>query len=158
MKCVFCMEDNTSVVDSRSNEETAAIRRRRECGSCGKRFTTYERPEVRISVVKKGGRKEVFRRGKIFDGVKKACVNRGITSEEIENFVLKIEGELASKGEREILAHDIGEQIMKNLRSLDKVAYLRFASVYKSFDDVNQFLDEVKELAGGTGKKTGGDG
>lgn len=152
------MEDNTSVVDSRSHEETASIRRRRECKSCGQRFTTYERPEVRISVIKKDGRKEKFRREKIFDGVKKACVNRGIESEEIENFVLKIEGELASKGEREIPADEIGGRIMKNLRSLDKVAYLRFASVYKSFDDINQFLDEVRGIARDADKKTDGGG
>ncbi len=158
MKCVFCMEDNTSVTDSRSSEETSSIRRRRECASCGKRFTTYERPEVKISVVKKDGRKEGFRREKIFDGVKKACEKRGISAEEIENFVQKIEAELASKGEREIPADEVGGRIMKNLRHLDKVAYLRFASVYKSFDDVSQFLDEVRDLAGDEEKKSGGDG
>ncbi len=150
------MEDNTSVIDSRSNEEASFIRRRRECGSCGKRFTTYERPEVKISIIKKDGRKENFRRDKIFDGVKKACEKRGISAEEIENFVMKIEGELASKGEREISADDVGEHIMKNLRDLDKVAYLRFASVYKSFDDVSQFLDEVKGLAGDGRKNPAG--
>lgn len=142
------MEDDTSVIDSRSSEETSSIRRRRECGSCGRRFTTYERPEVKISVIKKGGHRERFLREKIFDGVKKACEKRGITAEEIENFVLKIEGELASKGERDIPANEVGEQIMKHLLNLDKVAYLRFASVYKSFEDVSQFLDEVKGLAG----------
>ncbi len=147
------MEDNTSVIDSRSNEETPSIRRRRECGSCGKRFTTYERPEVRISVVKKDGRKEPFRREKIFDGVKKACEKRGIRMEDIENFVLKLEGELASKGEREIPANEIGEQIMNHLRYLDKVAYLRFASVYKSFDDVNEFLEELQDLVRDEDKK-----
>ena len=141
------MADDTSVVDSRSNDETSYVRRRRECSSCKKRFTTYERPEVKITVVKKDGRKEDFRREKIADGVKKACEKRGITPEDVENFVLKIEGELAGGGEREIEAEKIGEQIMKNLRSLDKVAYLRFASVYKSFNDVSQFLDEMKDLA-----------
>ncbi|MGI9559257.1 MAG: transcriptional regulator NrdR [Thermodesulfobacteriota bacterium] len=152
------MKDDTSVVDSRSNEETSSIRRRRECASCGKRFTTYERPEVKISIVKKDGRTEDFRREKVFEGVKKACEKTGITPEEIENFVLKIEGELASRKEREIQAHEVGEQIMKNLRYLDKVAYLRFASVYKSFDNVNQFLAEVKDLAADDEKDTGGDG
>lgn len=141
------MADDTSVVDSRSNDETSYVRRRRECSSCKKRFTTYERPEVKITVVKKDGRKEDFRREKIADGVKKACEKRGISPEDVENFVLKIEGELAGNGEREIEAHKVGEQIMKNLRNLDKVAYLRFASVYKSFNDVSQFLDEVKDLA-----------
>lgn len=141
------MADDTSVVDSRSNDETSYVRRRRECSSCKRRFTTYERPEVKITVVKKDGRKEEFRREKIADGVAKACEKRGITPEDVENLVLKIEGELASGGEREIEAHKIGEQIMKNLRHLDKVAYLRFASVYKSFNDVSQFLDEVKGLA-----------
>ncbi|MCY4042528.1 MAG: transcriptional regulator NrdR [Candidatus Dadabacteria bacterium] len=147
MRCIFCMADDTSVVDSRSNDETSYVRRRRECSSCKKRFTTYERPEVKITVVKKDGRKEDFRREKIADGVKKACEKRGISPEDVENFVLKIEGELAGNGEREIEAHKVGEQIMKNLRNLDKVAYLRFASVYKSFNDVSQFLDEVKDLA-----------
>lgn len=147
MRCIFCMADDTSVVDSRSNDETSYVRRRRECSSCKRRFTTYERPEVKITVVKKDGRKEEFRREKIVDGVKKACEKRGISPEEVENFVLKIEGELAGNGEREIEAHKVGEQIMKNLRDLDKVAYLRFASVYKSFNDVSQFLDEVKDLA-----------
>ncbi len=138
---------DTSVLDSRSNDETPSIRRRRECTACKKRFTTYERPEVRISILKKDGRKESFRREKILDGVKKACEKRGITAEAIENFVLKIEGELASKGEREIPAHEVGEHIMEKLRSFDKVAYLRFASVYKSFDDVSQFLKEVEDVA-----------
>lgn len=140
------MADDTSVVDSRSNDDTSSVRRRRECSSCKKRFTTYERPELNITVVKKDGRKEEFRRGKILDGIKKACEKRGISPEEVENFVLKIEGELAGGGQKEIEAHKVGEQIMKNLRHLDKVAYLRFASVYKSFDNVNQFLDEVKDL------------
>ena len=149
------MADDTSVVDSRSNDETSYVRRRRECSSCKKRFTTYERPEVKITVVKKDGRKEDFRREKIADGVKKACEKRGISPEDVENFVLKIEGELAGNGEREIEAHKVGEQIMKNLRNLDKVAYLRFASVYKSFNDVSQFLDEVKDLALDEKKRSG---
>jgi len=148
VKCVFCKESDTSVVDSRSSEDSSSTRRRRECPACGKRFTTYERPQVNVSIIKKDGRREDFRREKIVNGLKKACEKRGISVEAIEEFVQRLERDLTEKGEREIPSAEIGGKVMENLRDLDKVAYLRFASVYKSFEDLSEFLDEMKNISG----------
>lgn len=142
MRCVFCGAD-TKVVDKRNSEEN--IRRRRECLTCEKRFTTYERPEINITVIKKDGRREPFSREKILSGILKACEKRPISREEIENIVDKIESEIRKAGD-EVGTKKIGGIVMKKLKSLDKVAYIRFASVYHSFDDLSSFEKELKEL------------
>ena len=125
------------------------IRRRRECAHCQRRFTTYERVEATLPlVVKKDGRREAFDRGKILAGLHKACEKRPISVEVLEKLVDRVEQRLEEAGEREVYSQEIGEQIMRELQSLDEVAYVRFASVYRSFKDVNEFMSEVKELLG----------
>ena len=125
------------------------IRRRRECANCQRRFTTYERVEETLPlVVKKDGRREAFDRGKILAGLHKACEKRPISVEVLEKLVDRVEHRLEEAGEREIHSREIGEQIMGELQNLDEVAYVRFASVYRSFKDVNEFMNEVKELLG----------
>jgi len=142
MRCVFCGK-GTKVIDKRNNEET--IRRRRECLSCKKRFTTYERPEVSITVIKKDGRREPFSREKILSGIMKACEKRPVSREMIDELVDKIESEIRRSGD-EIETKKIGDIVMRKLKILDKVAYIRFASVYRSFDDLSSFEKELKEL------------
>ena len=135
------------VIDSRLSKEGDLIRRRRECAHCQRRFTTYERVEETLPlVIKKDGRREVFDRGKILNGLQKACEKRPISVTVLEKLVERIEQRLQESGEREVLSREIGEQIMQELQSLDEVAYVRFASVYRSFKDVNEFMNEVKEL------------
>jgi len=125
------------------------IRRRRECAHCQRRFTTYERVEETLPlVIKKDGRREAFDRGKILAGLHKACEKRPISVEILEKLVDRVEQRLEEAGEREVYSREIGEQIMRELQSLDEVAYVRFASVYRSFKDVNEFMSEVKELLG----------
>lgn len=125
------------------------IRRRRECANCQRRFTTYERVEETLPlVIKKDGRREAFDRGKILAGLHKACEKRPISVEVLEKFVDRVEQRLEEAGEREVHSREIGEQIMGELQNLDEVAYVRFASVYRSFKDVNEFMNEVKELLG----------
>ena len=125
------------------------IRRRRECAHCQRRFTTYERVEETLPlVIKKDGRREAFDRGKILAGLHKACEKRPISVEVLEKLVDRIEQRLEEAGEREVYSQKIGEQIMRELQNLDEVAYVRFASVYRSFKDVNEFMNEVKELLG----------
>jgi transcriptional repressor NrdR len=125
------------------------IRRRRECANCQRRFTTYERVEETLPlVVKKDGRREAFDRGKILAGLHKACEKRPISVEVLEKLVDRVEQRLEEAGEREVHSREIGEQIMGELQNLDEVAYVRFASVYRSFKDVNEFMNEVKELLG----------
>jgi transcriptional repressor NrdR len=125
------------------------IRRRRECAHCQRRFTTYERVEETLPlVIKKDGRREAFDRGKILAGLHKACEKRPISVEILEKLVDRVEQRLEEAGEREVYSREIGEQIMRELQSLDEVAYVRFASVYRSFKDVNEFMNEVKELLG----------
>lgn len=135
------------VIDSRLSKEGELIRRRRECAHCQRRFTTYERVEETLPlVIKKDGRRELFDRGKILTGLQKACEKRPISVTVLEKLIERIEQRLQESGEREILSREIGEQIMLELQNLDEIAYVRFASVYRSFKDVNEFMNEVKEL------------
>ncbi len=147
MKCPFCSFLDSKVVDSRNGKGGTSIRRRRECLKCNRRFTTYERiEETNLVIVKKDGRREGFDRSKIIDGLEKACEKRPISVELIENLVSDVERELQETGEREVNSNVIGEILISKLYEIDEVAYVRFASVYRSFKDVNQFMDELKEL------------
>ena len=147
MRGPFCQHMDDRVIDSRLSKEGDMIRRRRECTHCLRRFTTYERVEETLPlVIKKDGRRENFDRGKILAGLHKACEKRPISVETLEKLVDRIEQKLQESGEREIHSRVIGEQIMLELQNLDEVAYVRFASVYRSFKDVNEFMSEVKEL------------
>ncbi len=147
MKCPFCGEIDNKVIDSRLSKDGAAIRRRRECLLCSRRFTTYEHiEEVPITIVKKDGRREVFNREKVYSGLKKACEKRDISVNVIEEFIDELERDLKETGEKEIPAHIIGEKVMEKLHDLDDVAYVRFASVYREFKDVNDFVSELKSL------------
>jgi transcriptional repressor NrdR len=147
MKCPFCNNPNSSVVDSRDSKEGETIRRRRECDACGKRFTTYERVEELLPlVIKKDGRREAVDRKKIVSGIQKACEKRPVSMEKVEETVDRIERGVQELGEKEIPSKEIGERIMRALHGLDHVAYVRFASVYRDFKDANQFLDELKGL------------
>lgn len=147
MKCPFCNQDNTRVVDSRPVEDTNSIRRRRLCAACGRRFTTYERVEtIPLTVIKKDQNREQYSRKKIQDGVLRACYKRPISIEKIEEMLDSIEGEIFNEEEREISSTKIGEIVMAHLKKLDAVAYVRFASVYREFKDVSTFLDELKKF------------
>jgi len=147
LRCPFCQHMDDRVIDSRLSKEGDMIRRRRECTHCLRRFTTYERVEETLPlVIKKDGRRENFDRGKILAGLHKACEKRPISVETLEKLVDRIEQKLQEGGEREVHSRVVGEQIMLELQSLDEVAYVRFASVYRSFKDVNEFMNEVKEL------------
>jgi len=147
MKCPFCGNLEDKVIDSRTSREGNAIRRRRECLKCGKRFTSYERVEDIIPmVVKKDGRRESFERSKVLTGLKKACEKRPIGMETLEGITDSIEKKLIGLGVKEIQSTWVGEEIMSALRELDKVAYVRFASVYRQFRDINDLMNEVKTL------------
>jgi transcriptional repressor NrdR len=147
MKCPFCNHSKSKVVDSRLSKEKDMIRRRRECLSCQKRFTTSERTEDDLPlVIKKDGRREPFYRGKIFNGLKKACEKRPISINLIEKIVSRIELYFQEKGEREVKSTEIGQRVMEELHQLDGVAYVRFASVYRQFKDIQEFMNELKEL------------
>ena len=147
MRCPFCQNMDDRVIDSRLSKDGDMIRRRRECSHCQRRFTTYERVEETLPlVIKKDGRRETFDRGKILAGLQRACEKRPISVEVLEKMIDRIEQRLQDAGEREVHSREIGEQIMQQLQNLDEVAYVRFASVYRSFKDVNEFMNEVKEL------------
>lgn len=147
MKCPFCENQDTKVIDSRHTEDGHAIRRRRECDKCGKRFTTYEKiEEMILMVIKKDGSREAFDRGKIVNGIIKACEKRPVTVEAIEKVVDEIERGLNNMMEKEVQSSFIGELIMEQLRKLDEVAYVRFASVYRQFTDINTFVAEIENL------------
>nr|WP_315021963.1 transcriptional regulator NrdR [uncultured Aminipila sp.] len=147
MRCPFCENPDTKVIDSRPTEEGHAIRRRRECDNCNKRFTTYEKvEEMLLMVVKKDGRREVFDRSKILNGIIKACEKRPVPMLEIEKVVNEIERGLNNLMEKEVQSEFIGELIMEQLKKLDEVAYVRFASVYRQFTDVNTFVSEIEKL------------
>jgi transcriptional repressor NrdR len=147
MKCPFCGNLEDKVIDSRSSKEGDAIRRRRECLKCSKRFTSYERVEdVVPMVVKKDGRRESFDRGKVLGGLKKACEKRPISVDLLEETTDSIEKKLIGMGVKEVASAWVGEEVMDFLRETDKVAYVRFASVYRQFKDINELLDEVKNL------------
>ncbi|MEI8015213.1 MAG: transcriptional regulator NrdR [Nitrospira sp.] len=148
MKCPFCDELEDKVVDSRMAKEGEVIRRRRECLGCKRRYTTYERvDEILPMVVKKDGRRESFDRTKILAGLKKACEKRPISTATIETVADRIEKRIQEMGETEIESRIVGEELMKELDQLDQVAYVRFASVYREFKDIDQFMDELRTLA-----------
>lgn len=147
MMCPFCGFAEDRVIDSRESKEGDVIRRRRECLECGRRFTTYERiDEIPYLVVKKDGRREKFDRQKVLSGLLKACEKRPVSMAQLAEIVDAVEGVLADKPEREISTSEIGELLMENLKGLDKIAYVRFASVYRDFQDVEAFLNELKHL------------
>ena len=147
MKCPFCGEIDNKVIDSRLSKDSNVIRRRRECLECSRRFTTYEHiEEIPIMIIKKDGRREVFSRDKIRSGIKKACEKRNISMNVIEDFIGDLERDLRETGEKEIPSTDLGEKIMVKLHEMDDVAYVRFASVYREFKDVNDFVSELKGL------------
>jgi transcriptional repressor NrdR len=147
VKCPYCGSFDNKVMDSRFRDEGNVIRRRRKCQDCGKRFTTYERIEEHLPmVVKKDGRREPYDRGKVLGGIQKACEKRPIGIETMEEMVQDVESYLLSLGEREVPAKTVGEEVMRQLHQRDKVAYIRFASVYRDFQDLNQFMGQLKEL------------
>ncbi|MBU1112633.1 MAG: transcriptional regulator NrdR [Candidatus Omnitrophica bacterium] len=147
MKCPYCSHNEDKVTDSRETSEGAAIRRRRECTNCGKRFTTYEYVEkTPLMVIKKDGRREPFSHQKMLNGLLKACEKRPISVEKLEDISTQIELELQKKFEQELQSHCIGELVMEKLAQLDDVAYVRFASVYRQFKDINQFMKELRDV------------
>jgi transcriptional repressor NrdR len=147
MKCPFCNHLEDKVVDSRESKEGEAIRRRRECLACERRFTTYERiDEVPYMVVKKDGRREKFDRQKVLGGLLKACEKRPVSMPKLADLVDRVESKVSDSPDREISTIDIGEYLMDNLRELDKIAYVRFASVYRDFQDEQAFFNELKNL------------
>ena len=147
MKCPFCSSDNTRVIDSRPAEDNNAIRRRRLCDECGKRFTTYEKVEtIPLIVIKKDNNREQYDRSKIEAGVLRACHKRPISADAITKMIDEVEVEIFSREEKEISSSEIGEIVVDKIRSLDPVAYVRFASVYREFKDVNTFMNELKKM------------
>jgi|SRR3989338_6574566 len=147
MKCPYCNYEETQVIDTRETESLEATRRRRQCLKCEKRFTTYERvEEADIIVVKKDGRRERFQRQKVLNGMLEACEKREISLDKIEKLVDDVESDLRKRDSVEVESKTIGEIVMKKLKNLDKVAYIRFASVYREFDDLERFAEEVEKL------------
>ena len=147
MRCPFCKRDDSKVLDSRESAEGTVTRRRRECLGCRKRFTTYERvEELAPLVVKKDGRREPFDREKLLAGLHKAVEKRPVSMDQLEALVAEVEVRLQERGEKEVPSSAIGEEVMRRLRALDQVAYVRFASVYRSFRDIEEFMDELKGL------------
>jgi len=147
MRCPHCGYKEDKVVDSRATQEESAIRRRRECLKCGKRFTTYEYvEEVSLMVIKKDGRREPFDRKKMISGIIRACEKRPVSMEKMEEIVTQVERVIQKKSDREVSASKVGELIMEKLKLLDDVAYVRFASVYRQFKDVGQFMEELKGI------------
>ena len=150
MKCPFCSSDNTRVIDSRPADENNSIRRRRVCDECSRRFTTYEKVEtIPLIVIKKDDNRETYDRAKIEAGVLRACHKRPVSANQITRLVDDVETEIFNRGEKEISSRVIGELVMDRLKSLDAVAYVRFASVYREFKDINTFMDELKKVMGG---------
>ena len=141
MKCPFCNYNDTKVIDSRGQEDNSVIRRRRLCESCGKRFTTYERIDI-----KNDGTREIFDKTKIINGVMKSCNKRPVTAQQIQELADDIENTLMGLGEREVESKQIGNMVMDRLKEVDEVAYVRFASVYRQFKDINTFIDELEKL------------
>jgi transcriptional repressor NrdR len=152
MRCPYCAHEHDRVVDSRELAEGSQVRRRRECLRCGRRFTTYERvEEVPALVVKRDGRRERYERAKVLAGVLRACEKRPVTLRQLEDMADAVEAALNRKDEREIASAEIGQILMSRLRLLDQVAYVRFASVYRRFEDIDQFIVELEHLRKGTG-------
>ena len=147
MKCPFCNYADTKVIDSRGQDDNSVIRRRRLCESCGKRFTTYERIDmIPVTVIKRDGTREIFDKNKLLGGILKSCNKRPVTGKQIETLVDDIENTLTGSGEREVHSKDIGNMVMERLKELDEVAYVRFASVYRQFKDINTFIDELEKM------------
>ncbi|MBM7583290.1 transcriptional repressor NrdR [Caldicoprobacter guelmensis] len=147
MKCPFCYHMESKVVDSRPTDEGFTIRRRRECTNCGKRFTTYEKIEqMPVFVVKKDGRRESFDRDKIMKGLLKACEKRPVSLKDLEALVQDVEKQIFNSLEQEVTSQQIGQMVMERLKKLDEVAYVRFASVYRQFKDINTFMEELNKL------------
>ena len=147
MKCPFCNQENTRVIDSRSVPDNNSIRRRRQCDECGKRFTTYEKIEtIPLTVIKKDQSREQYERRKIQDGITRACYKRPVSVEKIESIMDEIETEVFNREEKEIPSSMIGAIVMDKLKDLDAVAYVRFASVYREFKDVDTFMDELRKI------------
>ena len=153
MKCPFCSYEESKVIDSRPTDEGERIRRRRECLKCQKRFTTYEVIEsLPVVVIKKDKSREVFNREKLFNGMLKACEKRPVSVSDIEHAIDDIETVLQNSLDREVTSEYIGELVMEKLKALDEVAYVRFASVYRQFSDINTFMEELKEMLGSRSK------
>ena len=147
MKCPFCGEIDSKVLDSRSTENGVSIRRRRECLSCGKRFTSYEKvEEMPIMVIKKDGSRQSFNRNKVINGLLRACEKRPVSMDTIDNIVYELETSIYNSLEREITSVEIGEKVLQKLKKIDDVAFIRFASVYQDFKDIKTFSDEIKKL------------
>lgn len=147
MKCPYCSQENTRVVDSRPVDEDNSIRRRRVCDDCGRRFTTYEKIEsIPLMVIKKDQSREKYNREKISDGVMRACHKRAVSVKQMNDLVNQVEIEIFNREDKEIRSSEIGEMVMNHLKELDQVAYVRFASVYREFKDANTFMDELKKL------------
>ena len=147
MKCPFCGHENTRVIDSRPADDNNSIRRRRVCDGCDKRFTTYEKIEtIPLIIIKKDNNRETYDRSKIEGGVLRACHKRPVSAQQITCLVDEVENEISSREDKEISSQEIGEMLMNKLKELDAVAYVRFASVYREFKDVNTFMDELKKI------------
>ena len=147
MKCPFCSHDSTRVIDSRPADENNSIRRRRVCDECSKRFTTYEKIEtIPLIVIKKDDNRETYDRSKIEAGILRACHKRPVSADSIDALVDSVEMEIFNREEKEVQSRDIGELVMNKLKNLDAVAYVRFASVYREFKDINTFMDELKKV------------
>ena len=147
MRCPFCKQPDSRVIDSRAADEGTTIRRRRECSKCGRRFTTYEVVErLPLMVVKRDNRREPFSRDKLLTGIIRSCDKRDISMEQITNFVAEIEHEIRNRTEPEVPSEKIGEIVMERLKDFDEVAYIRFASVYRKFDDITNFIEELETL------------
>ncbi len=147
MKCPYCSSDNTRVIDSRPADDNNAIRRRRLCDDCGKRFTTYEKVEtIPLIVIKKDDNREQYDRSKVEAGILRACHKRPVSAIQISQLVNTVEVDIFNREEKEISSSEIGEIVMDHLQELDPVAYVRFASVYREFKDVNTFMDEIKKI------------
>jgi transcriptional repressor NrdR len=156
VRCPFCLHPDSRVVDSRVSEEGSAVRRRRECPDCGRRFTTFEHAEeTPLFVIKKDGRREPFDRGKLLAGLTRACEKRPISREQIEAVAEEVERGLRDRLSEEVPSRDIGDMVMQRLRRLDEVAYVRFASVYKAFTDADSFVREVRTLVARTKRRAG---
>ena len=147
MKCPFCNFADTKVIDSRAQDDNSVIRRRRVCEKCGKRFTTYERVDmIPITVIKRDGTREIFDKAKLQNGIMKSCNKRPVTAQQIQKLVDDIENTLAGSGEREVESKQLSNMVIERLKDLDEVAYVRFASVYRQFKDINSFIDELEKM------------
>ncbi len=147
MRCPYCSKINNKVIDSRLSKDGKVIRRRRQCNECGRRFTTYEKVELSLPmVIKKDGRREPFNREKIIAGIQKACQKRPISIEKIEEFVDSLELYFQELGKKEVPSSEIGEMVINKLKEWDEVAYVRFASVYRQFKDISEFMKELEEI------------